>query len=52
MGMVISPDDRFIYVAHPFHNYISVVDTTKWPQSVRKVKVVNNPFGLALSSRR
>ena len=50
MGMVISPDDRFIYVAHPFHNFISVIDTTEWPQSVRKVKVVNNPFGLALSS--
>lgn len=49
MSMVISPDDRFIYVAHPFDNSVSVVDTTAWP-SVRKVPVVNGPFGLALSA--
>lgn len=47
--MVISPDDRFIYLAHPFDNSVSVVDTTAWPSAVRKVPVVNGPFGLGLS---
>lgn len=51
ISMVISPDDRFIYVAHPFDNSISVVDTTAaWISAVRKVPVVNGPFGLALTS--
>jgi YVTN family beta-propeller protein len=51
MSMVISPDGRFIYVAHPFDNHISVVDTTAaWTSAVRKVSVVNGPFGLALST--
>jgi YVTN family beta-propeller protein len=49
-SMVISPDDRFIYAAHPYANSISVIDTTAWPLSVRKVPVVNGPFGLALSA--
>jgi YVTN family beta-propeller protein len=49
-GMVVSPDDRFIYATHPYNNFISVIDTSAWPPSVRKVPVVNGPFGLALSA--
>jgi DNA-binding beta-propeller fold protein YncE len=49
-SMVISPDDRFIYAAHPYNNFVSVIDTTAWPLSVRKAPVVNGPFGLALSA--
>jgi len=50
MSMVISPDDRFIYLAHPYDNAISVVDTTApWTTAVRKVPVVNRPYGLAVS---
>jgi len=49
-SMVISPDDRFIYATHPYNNFISVIDTAAFPLSVRKVPVVNGPFGLALSA--
>jgi YVTN family beta-propeller protein len=49
-SMVISPDDRFIYAAHPFANSISVIDTSAWPPSVRKVPVANGPCALALST--
>jgi len=48
--MVISPDDRYIYVAHPVENVVSVINTTAWPPSVRKVRVANGPLGLALSA--
>lgn len=48
--LVISPDDRFIYAVHEIDDFISVIDTSVWPPSVRKVPVVNSPFGLELSA--
>jgi len=48
-SMVISPDDRFIYAAHPNTDSISVVDTAAMFPAVRKVAVGNGPWGLALS---
>jgi YVTN family beta-propeller protein len=48
-AMVISPDDRFIYAAHPLENFVSVIDTAS-PPTVTKVPVVNGPSGLAISA--
>jgi YVTN family beta-propeller protein len=48
--LVISPDDRFIYAVHEVDDFISVIDTSVWPPTVRKVPVVNSPYGLELSA--
>ena len=48
--MAISPDDRFIYTAHPMENLVSIIDTSVSPPAVRKVTVTNGPSGLALSA--
>jgi YVTN family beta-propeller protein len=48
--MVISPDDRFLYTAHHNDDFISVIETSAFPPSVKKVPVVNGPFALALSA--
>lgn len=48
--IVVSPDDRFLYTAHPEHDYLSVIDTAVWPPAVTRVPVDNGPYGLAMSA--
>lgn len=48
--MVISPDDRFIYISHEIDDTISVIDAHQFPPSITTVPVINGPWGLALSA--
>jgi DNA-binding beta-propeller fold protein YncE len=48
-NMVVSPDDRFIYAADPNNDAVRVIDTASFPPPIKKVRVGNGPYGLALS---
>jgi outer membrane autotransporter protein len=48
VGVAITPDGKFAYVANEFDNTVSVIDTTSNTQ-VDSIKVGSRPFGVAIT---